>query len=127
EAGADAPRWNSAVTVSPIKPGSSAPVLQSAVREAHSDGPMPWSAPQSSGDPSRSLAAGVGSKATSSPSAATAANANGPTKWDNPPAMSTRYPLREAMADRAPARVSTPAWPPTDYRSWQAPDPSAGV
>jgi hypothetical protein len=128
EAGADAPRWNSAVTVGPSKPGPSAPITQSAASQPHSDdGPMPWSAQQSSVDPSRRLAPEVGSlnKAAASASTATAANSTGSPRWDNPPTMPTRYPLREAMADRAPTHTLPPAWPATDYRAGQAPDPSA--
>jgi hypothetical protein len=126
EAGADAPRWNSAVTVGPGKPAPSAPILQSAANQPHSDGPMPWSAQQSSVDPSRRLAPETGSfnKAATGPSTA-AANPTGSARWDNVPTMSPRYPLREAMNDRAPTRALPPPWPASDYRSTQSSDPSA--
>ena len=127
ETGADAPRWNSAVTVSPSKPGPSAPILQSAASQPHSDGPMPWPAQQSSVDPSRRLAPEAGSlnKAAASPSTAAAANSTGSAKWDIPPAMPTRYPLREAMADRAATRALPAAWPGSENRGGRPPDASA--
>lgn len=127
EAGADAPRWNSAVTVAPSKAGPSAPILQSAASQPHSDGPLPWSAQQSSVDPSRRPAPEVGSLNKAAPSASTAAAANptGSAKWDNLPVMANRYPLREAMADRAPNRALPPAWPGSENRAAQAPEPSA--
>jgi hypothetical protein len=126
EAGADAPRWNSAVTAAPSKAGPSAPILHSAASQPHSDVPVPWDQ-QSSVEPSRRLAPDIGSsnKAAPTPSPAASANSTGSARWDNLPVMANRYPFREAMADRAQNRALPSAWPGSENRAAQATEPSA--
>ena len=52
ETGAEAPHWNSAVTVAPSKSKPSAPITQSAASQPHGDDvPMPWSVQQCSSSP----------------------------------------------------------------------------
>jgi hypothetical protein len=129
EAGGDAPRWNNPLTITPGKEAPSGPILQSAAGQPRNDGPKPWSAAQSPIDSSRRtpLDGDPWNKPAASAANAAAANLTSSPKGDNLPAMSTRYPVREAMTDRTPSRTSTPAWPASEYRTAQAPDPFAAV
>jgi hypothetical protein len=143
EAG-DAPRWNTAVSAPQASPlpkveaaarGFATPAAantqMTAVRP-RDEGPLPWrAAPTPSGDAGYRPAvdASAGNRAFAGPTALAptnpAANASILSTGNSVPEMASRYPGRDAVADRtAQTRSLPPTWPSgpqTDYRTAQRP------